>query len=288
MEADLNRWLERQPAPIILLISGCLELIISGVDYWITVDLAMSTFYLAPIALAAWYTDRWKGAGVAIASGLLWYVSDTHAKTYPFAGLAYWNMGMRLISFLLVSHLLGSLRIAYRREQLWARLDDLTGVMNRRYFIQQLDAEISRASRYQLPLTLAYLDLDNFKQVNDRLGHKAGDEVLQRVAAQIRASLRQTDLIARLGGDEFAILLPQTTLESGQQVLTRLHHTLMAQDEIAAWQISFSMGAVTYLGSPSMPSSSSDLLRFADNLMYTVKTTGKNQVHCKMLDECVG
>ncbi|KAB1990916.1 GGDEF domain-containing protein, partial [Haemophilus parainfluenzae] len=89
-----------------------------------------------------------------------------------------------------VSSLLGALREAYQREQQFARLDSLTGLSNRRFFLELLHKEMERSRRYHTPLTLAYLDLDDFKQVNDRQGHQAGDQVLQQVAQTLMTAMR--------------------------------------------------------------------------------------------------
>jgi diguanylate cyclase (GGDEF)-like protein len=109
--------------------------------------------------------------------------------------------------FLVVVVVLSSLRGAWEREKIHARTDSLTGVSNARAFFEVAAVELARARRYQRPFTIAYLDLDNFKQVNDRFGHEVGDDLLQIVARTLREGSRASDFVARMGGDEFVVLL---------------------------------------------------------------------------------
>ena len=124
---------------------------------------------------------------------------------------------LRTALFLVFVEVVAALRHALDREKESARTDPLTGVSNRRHFIELTAAALAFARRYRRPMTIAYLDLDNFKQINDRLGHQAGDEVLRAVARTVRNRLRATDVVGRLGGDEFAVCLPETGAEAAAQ-----------------------------------------------------------------------
>ena len=108
------------------------------------------------------------------------------------------------------------------RIRVESHTDDLTGALNRRGFVVRADMELRRAERYDRPLTIAVLDLDKFKEVNDESGHAAGDDVLKSVSAQWMSLSRPTDLVGRLGGDEFAMLLPETDAESARAMLRRM------------------------------------------------------------------
>src|SRR5205823_5425701 len=121
-----------------------------------------------------------------------------------------WNGVTRFATLALASSLVARLHSGILRERLLARTDPLTGAANARTFYEAVAVEAGRACRAARPLTLAYLDLDNFKQLNDRLGHAAGDAALVHVVQATRLNLRPADLLARLGGDEFALLLPET------------------------------------------------------------------------------
>jgi diguanylate cyclase (GGDEF)-like protein len=113
------------------------------------------------------------------------------------------------------------------KEHALARIGPLTTVPNRRAFYEALDKERLRSLRYRRPLTIAYLDLDNFKRINDSLGHAVGDELLVQVAAGLRSNLRASDYVGRLGGDEFGVLLPETDATAAKLVLRKLRLQLL-------------------------------------------------------------
>jgi diguanylate cyclase (GGDEF)-like protein/PAS domain S-box-containing protein len=167
------------------------------------------------------------------------------------------------------------LKNALQREQEISRTDTLTKLPNRRAFYETLEAERVRSLRYRHPLTVAYVDLDNFKKVNDSLGHAEGDEVLMSVAATLRTNLRASDFVARIGGDEFAIALPQTDARSSETVLKKLQVSLLEAMASRNSGVTFSIGAVNFME----PRDSLDtLIQIADGIMYMVKTRGKNGV----------
>jgi len=174
------------------------------------------------------------------------------------------------------------LRLSLRREHELARIDPLTSVPNRRAFYEVLQRERHRLERNGRPLTLAYIDLDNFKEVNDGFGHKAGDSVLTAVASVMARSLRKADVVARLGGDEFAIMLPETNADAARQVVTKLHMRLMEAMKENGLPITFSIGSVTFTGALGTVE---DLLQKADELMYAVKIHGKSNVRFEVVSE---
>jgi diguanylate cyclase (GGDEF)-like protein len=132
-----------------------------------------------------------------------------------------------------------------------------------------------RAKRYDRPFTLAYIDLDNFKQINDKFGHSVGDEVLKLVAATIQSNLRQTDIIARLGGDEFAIFLPESNTESAKNSINKIRSLLLKSMEENKWEVTFSIGVITF---HEFSYTLDEVIQKADNLMYSVKINGKNNI----------
>ena len=140
--------------------------------------------------------------------------------------------------------------------------------------METLELEYQRSLRYDRPFTLAYLDLDNFKQINDRFGHQTGDKLLKIVAQTMQKHIRQIDTAARLGGDEFALLLPETNYENGRVVLNRLQKSIM--DAIAAYSpVSLSIGALTFI---DLPDTVDKTINNVDSLMYKVKKDGKNDL----------
>jgi len=141
---------------------------------------------------------------------------------------------------------------------------------------------MSRALRYERPFTLAYLDVDDFKAVNDAGGHNEGDRLLRRIAHTIRTNIRSMDAIARLGGDEFAILLPETGPAAAGVALRKIQHRLLEMTRSEAQPVGFSIGAIVCVGPPE---SADRLIGFADHLMYEVKRGGKNGLRIEVLDE---
>ena len=126
------------------------------------------------------------------------------------------------IAFGSVALLAAAQRDWLRRERAISRTDGLTGLLNGRGFYEAAAVELARSSRYRHPLTLAYVDLDDFKEINDRLGHARGDAVLVAVAHALRRACRSTDLVGRLGGDEFVVLFPETDRDAAEAALVKL------------------------------------------------------------------
>jgi diguanylate cyclase (GGDEF)-like protein len=168
-----------------------------------------------------------------------------------------------------------NLRDLLAREQELSRVDPMTTVFNRRGFYEALERERVRTERYRRPVTIAYVDVDNFKKVNDSLGHAVGDELLVQVSATLRTTLRASDVIGRLGGDEFAIILPETDAMAARITLEKLRLRLLNDMSAHGFTITFSIGAATFVG----PTDSLDIMvRMADETMYAIKTHGKDSV----------
>src|SRR6266481_356271 len=171
--------------------------------------------------------------------------------------------------------LLKSQENAVEAERKLARIESLTGLANRRAFYEGAELERKRSLRRSRPLSIAYLDLDNFKQINDRNGHEVGDELLACVGSIMRANLRAEDLVARLGGDEFAVLLPESDYQAASIAVAKLHRILTAEVQKRCWPVGVSLGMVTF---QSIPENVEDMVHAADELMYTVKRDGKNRI----------
>lgn len=258
------------------LLSLVLILVIGVADFLTGFELSFSLFYLAPISLVAWYAGGTSGLLISLISALVWFVADiASGNTYSAPWIYLWNTFIRLGIFIAVTMILARLKNALIFEQTLARTDFLTQAINSRYFYELAEQEIVRSRRYSHPLSLVYIDLDNFKQVNDRFGHLAGDRVLQLVVQVCKRSLRATDMVARLGGDEFVILLPETSQSAARTILPRLATHL--RDEIRKDKpfVSCSIGVVSCEG--EIPKAV-ELVKWADRAMYTAKSAGKDQI----------
>lgn len=158
-----------------------------------------------------------------------------------------------------------------------ANTDTLTGALSRRNFLNLAEQELTRSTRYELPLMVLMLDLDHFKQINDRHGHAAGDAVLQAFVQTVTGVLRESDLIGRLGGEEFAVLLPNTTLEGGRALAQRIIENVRANPvEVAGQRIAYTVSAGA--GCLSGESSFSALLGVADAALYRAKDSGRDRL----------
>lgn len=268
-------FLESQPPLLTASLSFLLVLLVATIDHLIPQELTLSLLYVIPLLLAAWFTGERCGVVIAILSATLWMSTELSHPSSSSSWLLYWNMGMRLSFFLLINHLISALKGAYDREKRLARTDALTGITNRRYFTELLQAEVLRSRRYHYPLTVAYIDVDNFKAVNDQFGHGAGDLLLNLIAQCMHCQVRAIDVVGRLGGDEFAIMLPQTGPKQAQIVLPRVQQQLMQIVDHHGWPISFSIGVATFI---RLPRTAKELVSQADYLMYNVKTRGKNRI----------
>lgn len=160
--------------------------------------------------------------------------------------------------------------------QIQARFDALTGLVNRRHFLERLDGELHRSARFGLPCSLAILDIDHFKSVNDQFGHAAGDAVLRAFAQTVGKCLRSSDLAARFGGEEFAVLMPQTSVDGATELAERIRVAVQnapVSREGDVLRVSVSIGVAQWSGE-----NPEQLVARADNAMYAAKSAGRNQV----------
>jgi len=259
-----------------LLIALGLSLILGFLDYLIGPELSLAVFYTLPIMLAAWYGRTRDGLVVTIFATLVWFFVDMiHGQYESTNYLFVWNSLFRLIYFLIVLRLLAIIKNRLLLEETLADTDSLTELHNRRFFLEQLERECARVRRYPEPLTLAYFDLDNFKQVNDSKGHETGDKLLKTVANILSANIRTSDYAARLGGDEFIVLFPALNQNMALHTLEKLQAKLLSGMKKHKWPVTFSIGAITF---NTVMDSSKDMVKQVDNLMYKVKKSGKSRI----------
>jgi diguanylate cyclase (GGDEF)-like protein len=259
-----------------LITGGIVMLFVVGyLDYFTGNELSFSLFYLFPIALLAWVTNIRVGIFISFISAGIWLAADiASGAKYSSEAIYFWNTTVRLGFFLLTVFFLKTGK-ALEHEKGISRTDYLTGAVNSRFFAEIIQQEIDRAIRYQHPLTIAFIDVDNFKSINDQFGHLVGDKVLETVVGSMRQHLRKTDTVARVGGDEFAILLPESTLDVAQITVSKMQHELLNEMRVNHWPVTFSIGVLVF---NTPPISADEAINMADKLMYSVKNNGKDNI----------
>ena len=203
-------WLRCRPWCTAVAAVGVIGLI-AWLDYLTGIWLRIFPLYYLAIAFGAQFISMRAGVLLALLSSVTWMSSNLLAGEHPY-GPEIWSLNFltMTLSFVVVGYLIGRLRQSFERERSLSRRDSLTGLHNSRAFHELGAFAVAGARRAGTPLTLAFIDLDNFKAVNDRLGHHEGDRVLREAGALLAGHFRESDLVARLGGDEFAALLPRS------------------------------------------------------------------------------
>ena len=276
MLKKIDKILSKQAPIRLAVLSFLLVAIIGAIDYLTGSDLAFSIFYLIPVVIGTWYLRGNFGIVVCIVSAATWMGIDYNFDhQYSHWAIPFWNTSVRLGFFIIVSKLLERLHFALDFQLSLAELDGLTGLLNSRTFKQRCSVIIALASRNKFPMVLSYIDLDDFKGINDRFGHIVGDQVLRAVAATLTKQLRASDIVARLGGDEFSVLLPETNLSGARKLFARLHESLLKLTILNQWPIGFSIGVAVF---NSPVASTDEAIQYADVLMYKVKSSGKNKI----------
>jgi diguanylate cyclase (GGDEF)-like protein len=280
--AALDHRLQGLSRGSILVLAAGLGAIVGSLDWLTGYEVSMSVFYLGPVAIAAWYGGRTAGMSTALISCVVWYVADLgagHPYTHP--AIPVWNALIRLGFFMITSLLLTSLHATMRQLSHLAKMDALTGLYGRRAFEERLQHDLVAAHRRHAPITVVYIDVDNFKAINDRYGHAEGDLVLRAIGRLLNHGLRMSDTAARLGGDEFALILPDTDNHGGRRLIEGISRQFEEAFREHGSAITCSIGAVTFIA-PGL--SAARAIESADALMYEVKRQGKGAVAYRVLD----
>ncbi len=246
---------------------------ISYLDF-ISGELSLSLLYLIPIAVISWFLGRWEGASCALISSLFEFFANFITLPHPPRGFEIWNFLIRLIFYLIVSFVIFRNRELLKAVHDAARRDFLTGIHNMRSFYDLAERELDRSRRNKSPLSIAFIDLDDFKSVNDTHGHLEGDRILKIVAQAISSNIRAVDAAARIGGDEFAILFPGGFRQT-QSAVKRLRGKMdeaMPKENVS---VTMTIGVVTFR---TPPETADVLVAKADSAMREAKKSGKNNV----------
>jgi diguanylate cyclase (GGDEF)-like protein len=264
--------------------------LVGFLDYVTGPWVSFTLLYVVPVLAAAWWLGRVPALVAAVASSACWFAAETWGHRGEPLRVLLWNSGSRLVLLIAMAAMIvrirgdqHRLRAINRRlaellgdaERL-ARTDPLTGLANARAFVERLRQELARAQRAHTPLCLAYIDVDNFKHVNDARGHAAGDELLRTIAEAIRETVRASDVAARLGGDEFAVLFVGAREDAVEGAAQRLLARLVRiADTYPGLHLGASIGMALY---PTPAATPEEMIRAADAAMYEAKRRGKGRV----------
>lgn len=234
-------------------------------------EYAFASLALLPVVAAAWYTGVLGGQVMALLGVATWLIGDTQGLQFDWPWEAWYaNLLPRLISYSAIAALTCKAATQLRCERELARQDGLTGLCNRRAFVQRCDVELVRSQRYGYSVGMAYLDLDRFKSLNDKQGHDAGDRALLAAADALRSTTRASDVVARLGGDEFAVLLVGVDFASAKQTIQRISEAVNVSLRSFP-EVSASVG-LAWFGSLKL--TTSEMMSRADSVMYRSKREG--------------
>lgn len=273
----LLRALDAVPRWRLLSYCGGLAFAVGAVQWVAPPELSLHLFYLGPVTMASWHVGRWAGVSISALCAGLWVAArSAQAAALPIgSGLLLWDLGVLFLSFVIVANIVSTLRYLLDTERRRAERDPLTGLLNATSFADVVEHERRHLTLTPATATLAYVDLDNFKQVNDSLGHAAGDGLLRQAASVLRHSVRESDVVARLGGDEFGVLLPGASPEAARTVLAKVHAALAAELASTGLPVGVSVGAVTFTeplhSTPAM-------VHLTDQVMYEAKRRGKGRL----------
>lgn len=271
---SLIDWVETRHLSIVMAIAALLGLGVVAADLATGSEISFSVFLVVPVSIVSWRAGRTAAVIASLLAAAAWYTAELIGdRVYSQPVIPMWNGLAWFGLFTLIGVLLVHLRNLIRNEAAGARVDDVTGVLNRRAFMERATVELARAARSQEPITMAGFDIDHFKRLNDSAGHAAGDEVLRNVGSIANEVLRRVDVVGRLGGDEFALLMPGTPNDKAPVIIERIHRRLTQATSAAG--VTYSFGVVCF---DPPPSEIGVALERVDAVMDVIKASGGDGV----------
>ena len=263
------------PAPRALRLIALLALVVLA-DWLTPAEFDVYVLYVLSVMYASWEGGRLYGGAFAAAAAISIALQVMiHEGPYSTSFFAVVSLANKIIILPILVWVICRARLLHYLALEGSRQDPLTGLPNRRTILERLALEFHRSKRTRNPYVFAYIDLDGFKQINDRLGHRTGDEVLIAVAGVLSTHVRPSDMAARLGGDEFCVLLADTSLPEGRIVIDRLREDLRQVMAGRQWSVAASIGLVS---SARHFRTVDELIASADELMLQAKRQGKDRV----------
>ncbi len=251
-------------------------LVVAGGQALLDPALPIDLLYVLPVAVLALVGGRRLGMAAALVAALLRSVLESaggHAYAHPALTVLAFLLGA--VVYVLTAWFAAEITSAARRARASTLMDPLTGLGNRRFFEDIAERELNRSRRYGRPVALAYINIDDFRSVNEERGHAAGDALLRRVAQELPSGIRRSDIVARVGGDEFAILLPETPPQGAEVAMGKLRERLRGLVREWGYDVGFSIGVATSVDGATPLKA---LISAADATMYAAKRTGSGLV----------
>ncbi len=275
----------RVDKPLLQVLAFTLVLAIGWIQLRTGSESGFSFLYLLPMIILTWRVGLRAGVWISLLSALSWLLADLYATGHfrnphtplpPLVCLLF-----RAAIFLSIVFMIARHKKILAAEKEMAMLDPLTGVANRRGFQLLAQTEINRSRRYNHPFSVMFIDIDDFKKINDHFGHLTGDRLLLAVVQTIRNNVRAIDIVARFGGDEFVVLLVRSEEKSASLVAGKLHQQLLSIMKTNHWNVTLSIGLATY---HTAPDTLAEIIKEADELMYQVKRSGKNDIRHAVIE----
>lgn len=281
-----SQWISRlDDRQTCALLTISIALIAAGDLLLFPFGLMSGPFYMLPICLACWKLSFRSTLSVIFVTAALSILTfAVHGRPMTLIG-SLANLCILTLVPGFVALIVASLRSSADRQHMLAHHDSRTGVLNSMGFANRATAVLSVSARSNRTMLLCFIDLDGFKQVNDRFGHEAGDLTLTRFGAAVRASLRSEDCFGRIGGDEFAWLVSLEQPATARAVAETLHRRLVDTLSTLQQGLGCSLGALIL--PPTHPMPLGELMRYADQLMYRAKRSGRNQLRIASVVEIV-
>lgn len=260
---------------------------VCAADFVIGTQASLMFLYLLVAGLAAWSVGEREGLlfGLLVAAGgatVHHFQHVLHPEHAVAATTELWNLFARILTTGMVVILVSGMHGALRLERWRASTDGLTGVLNKASFRERMTRRIAAARGTSQGFILCYMDLDGFKQVNDRHGHSAGDDILRLFSNAAVEAIREQDLFARIGGDEFVALLNIPSTGDGDHIASLVHRRISTILNRTGLPVSCSMGALVATADELDPLEAA--IQFADSLMYEVKRSGKAALRVGRID----
>lgn len=268
--------LQPEHARYFVMLAFVLTPLIGVADFFSGTELTFILVYLVPILVATWFSSsRLLALGMIALVTLVWgtvdYLSDPTALDPV---ILVWDGLTRVGIYAFFAYLLFVLKSMLQRERILSRHDPLTFAYNLRAFREITDHELARCRRYAYPLTLGFIDIDDFAKINDKRGHTASNALLVKISRLIRASLRESDVLARVGEHEFAVLLVGCNQRAAKDIFKKIQTSMLGMVHEKE-TITLSIGATTCIDTRIDPDA---LMKACDTLMHCARQTGKNHV----------